>query len=183
MVHLSNNNITYSILIFLITIIFSTCEDVSEETLNNELIFPTAHEITIPSYVYHSITGDILIHGDEGFQDGSVDTITSTPTMRWDSVQTELIVSAIFTGPIQEANGKIENTDEMIWIWHSGLEDGKNGWVKFEEGRSISNGFIENLDQAIPLPDSHQYYWGVWSWNESGIKVMYSSRQITFYVK
>lgn len=183
MFNLSFNSIIVSILVLFITIIFSTCEELHEETLNNKLIFPEAREIKVPSYVYQSMTSEILVHGDEGFENNSVDTITSTPTMRWDSVQTKLIVSAIFIHPIQPAKGKIENTNDIIWIWHSGLEDGKDGWVTFEEGRSISGGVIENLGQPIPLPASHQYYWGVWSWDESGIKVQYSSKQMTFYVK
>jgi hypothetical protein len=183
MVNLAFSNMPVSILVLFTVIIFSTCEDVSDETLNNDLIFPAVHEIKVPSYVYQSMSGDILIQGDEGYNNNAVDTITPTPTIRWDSVQTKLIVTAIFIHPIQVTNGKIENTNDIIWIWYSGLEDGKDGWVTFEEGRSISDGMMDNLGQPIPLPALHQYFWGVWGWNESGIKVLYSSRQMTFYVK
>ena len=172
-----------SVLILFMVFIFSACENVSEEALNNELIFPEAHEIKIPSYDYQSITGDILVHGDEGYKINLVDTVTPAPVIKWDSVQTKLIVSAIFNQPIQVVNGRIENTNDIVWMWHSGLEDGKDGRVAFEEGRNISDGVLDNLSQPVPLATSHQYYWGVWSWDESGIRVRYSSRQMTFYVK
>jgi hypothetical protein len=183
MAYLSLNRIASLLLVMFITIFFSNCEDISEETLNNELIFPEAHEIKVPSYVYQAVTGDVFVHGDEGFKNNIVDTITSTPQLRWDSVQTKLIVSAIFINRIQVTKGKIENTNDIIWIWHSGLDKGKDGRVTFEEGRSISDGVIENPGLPVPLPAAHQYYWGVWSWDESGIRVLYSSRQMTFYVK
>jgi hypothetical protein len=183
MIDLTSYKTPVSILVMFTAIVFSACEDISEVTLNNELIFPEAHEIRVPSYVYQSLTGDILVHGDEGFENNIVDTITPTPILKWDSVQNRLIITAIFVNPVQITNGKLVNTNDIVWIWHSGLEDGKDGCVAFEEGRSISDGMIENLSQPIPLPALRQYYWGVWGWNESGIKVLYSSRQMTFYVK
>jgi|GEM_PF-2088023 len=183
MFNFTHNKLSVSISILIIVIIFSACENACEETLNNELIFPEAHEINVPSYVYQSITGDILVHGDEGYKFNLVDTLPATPVIGWDSVQTKLIISAIFSQPIQVVNGRIENLNKIVWIWHSGLENGKDGWVAFEEGRNISDGNLDNLSQPIPLTTSHQYYWGVWSWDESGIRVRYSSRQMTFYVK
>lgn len=181
--YLSHTRITNIIFILFISLFFSSCEEETIEYFNNELIFSDAHEIVIPSYNYQSITGDIIVHGDEGFDNNSVDTITSTPPIRWDSVDSKLIVSAIFINPIQVADGKIQNTNDIVWIWHSGLANVNNGRVTFEEGRSLSGNAIEDTDQPIPLPAFHQYYWGVWGWNESGIKVQYSSRQMTFYVK
>ena len=183
MLILSYNNLPVSISILVMLMIFSACENVSEETLNNELIFPEAHEIKVPSYVYQSIAGDILVHGDEGYKINLLDTVTPAPVIRWNSVQTKLIITAIFSQPIQVVNGRVVNSNEIVWIWHSGLENGKDGWVAFEEGRNISDGDLENLSQPTPLATSHQYYWGVWSWDESGVKVRYSSRQMTFYVK
>jgi hypothetical protein len=179
----THQHIPASILILSVAVIFSTCEDTSEITLNNELIFPEAHEIKVPSYVYQSVNGDIMIHGDEANNGNTVDTVNSEPVIRWDSVQTGLIVAAIFDQPIHVVSGIIENKNDIVWIWHSGLEIGRDGQVVFEEGKSIPDGLLDNLSQPVPLPALHQYFWGVWSWDQSGIRVTYSSRQMTFYVK
>ncbi len=164
--------------------IFSACENASEEpVLKSELIFPEAKEIKVPAYSYSSESGIINVYGDESFSSGIVDTLTSTPVLSWDSVMATQIVAAIFIQPIRVENGYISNTEDMVWIWHSGLEKGKDGKVAFMDGMKIANGDISNLSTPEPLLSSTRYYWGVWSWNASGVNITHASRPLTFYVK
>jgi hypothetical protein len=124
----THQHIPASILILSVAVIFSACEDTSEITLNNELIFPEAHEIKVPSYVYQSVNGDIMIHGDEAYNGNTVDTVNSEPVIRWDSVQTGLIVAAIFDGfGIQD--WKLAETDR--WYLKKGKASRTVYWIIF----------------------------------------------------
>ena len=180
-----NIYITVFRLIVPITIIslFFACENEITPKLNNDLIFNFANEIKIPSYSYQSESGLINVLGDAGYAAGVIDTLTSAPELHWDSIQTTRIVAAIFSEPIQISGGIIVNTSDIVWIWHSGLESGRNGKVEFLEGRSINNSNIMNLTAPMPLIGNSIYYWGVWGWDASGVKILYSSRPICFYIK
>ena len=172
-----------SLTVIILLIISGACEESSDQPFNKELIFPEALEIRVPLYLYQSGEREITVHGDEGFKNNIVDTVTPMPVLKWDSLETELIVAAIFSSPIQELNGEISNTGDIVCIWHSGLEQGVDGLVSFTEGRRIAAGDLDSLSPPQPLPAMQTYYWGVWSWDDSGIKIIYSSRQLTFYVK
>lgn len=183
MIKIISKIIACSLSFIILLIVFGSCEESSEQPFNKELIFPGAREVKVPLYVYQSEEREITVHGDEGFKNDIVDTLTSMPVLRWDSLETELIVAAIFRSPIQVLNGEISNTGDMVWIWHSGLDQGTDGMLAFTDGRSITDGNLNSLSQPQPLPAMQTFYWGVWSWDDSGIKIIYSSRQLTFYVK
>ena len=164
-------------------IFMHSCEDETSSVLNNDLIFPEAKEIKIPSYTYYSDTDQIYVHGDESFGSDIIDTLTSTPVLCWDSVMASQIVVGIFVQPIKVENGYISNTEDMVWIWHSGLNKGKDGKVIYTDGKKITDGNISFLSDPEPLTGSVRYYWGVWSWNASGVRITHSSRPLSFLVR
>lgn len=170
--------------LYVLLSLFSTsCENEEIVKPNQDLIFPNAKEIKIPAYSYQSGPDNIFVQGDAGFITGIADTVTANPVLRWDSVQTTHIVAAIFKQPVLMINGAVTNTDDIVWIWHTGLGTGKNGHVEYIHGKSISNGDIYNETDLIHLVGPGNYYWGVWGWNNSGTVVAYSSRALVFFIK
>ncbi|MBN2613546.1 MAG: hypothetical protein JXB00_18465 [Bacteroidales bacterium] len=169
----------HTALIIMLAFLLITCEDDNTLIQNNELIFKHASAIDVPVYTYLSGPDEIIVHGDSG----PVDTLTPMPVLRWDSVNVPYIVAAIFSQPIEIEGGVISNTSDIVWIWHSGLETGKDGYVEFTEGKQMINGDIQNLTAPASLTGPANYYWGVWGWNYPGTRILFSSRPLAFYIK
>jgi hypothetical protein len=173
------------LLIFLV-LLFQGCEDEEEQVLNEDLIFKNSQEIQIPPFKYVLSPGDtVYVRGDLSFNSEVTDTVPPTPVLSWDSVKSNIVCAAIFAKSIQSDDHTITNdTSDIVWIWHSGLSGGKNGLVKFEEGiRNFNQSQPESLLRAAPLDEGQTYYWAVWAWDNSGIIIKFSSRQLKFTVK
>ena len=154
------------------------------QTINNpDLVFSSSYRLDVPSYTYKDSSGIYyFVSGDTTeFVTNIVDTLNSNPLFRWDTFNTNITCCAIFLKPIDVEGGIITNPEDMIWQWHSGMKNGQNGYVQFSDGKNVINGTIEYEN----VPDSLQennYYWAVWAWNKSATSILYSSRQMQFYV-
>jgi hypothetical protein len=172
------------ILIFgsICSVLFLACTEDNTLTINNEdLIFNNSYPIEIPAYNYTDSLGTIYyVQGDTNYI-LLPDTLNSLPTLAWDSILFELVSVAIFTNHVQISGGEITNSSDIVWQWHSGMEFEKINRIKYSEGKSVINGEIIYGNPATPLIEGN-YYWAVWGWNNSGIRVLYSSRQREFYV-
>jgi hypothetical protein len=110
------------------------------------------------------------------------------PLLKWDSIGINIITAAIFKRHIDVSGYDIRNPGDMVWQWHSGMQTDSNisreGYVQYLDGRNVIHSTTDTIDYnnpARPLDVGH-YYWAVWGWNRSGIRIWYSSKQLEFYV-
>ncbi|MBN2348605.1 MAG: hypothetical protein JXJ22_07210 [Bacteroidales bacterium] len=170
--------------IIFIALFISSCEkdEGTTDIYNEDLIFTRSIKINIPSYSYISGKGtQIFVRGDTSYFSPVSDTLSVEPVFAWDTVNVALLHIGIFTEEIQVSQNRIQNSNSMIWAWHSGMESGSDGYVKYSDGISVSLG--EYQGSAIPLIPLNKYYWAVWAWNPSGTAIWFSSRQLTFVVE
>lgn len=179
---MSSKNIQILIIGLFCGALFFACSDDDATVINNEdLIFSNSYPINISAYQYSDSLGALYyIQGDTNVV-LPPDTLNNQPTLAWDSIFTGLVSAAIFTSPVIVSGGEITNSTDIIWQWHSGMEFEKINRIKYSEGMSVINGEIIYNNPATPLIQG-KYYWAAWGWNNSGIRVLYSSRQREFYV-
>lgn len=165
---------------------YAGCERDDNTVFNEYLVFQNSYEIEVPPYWYYTDSGDsVFVRGDQSYNSGTIDTLTSTPVLAWDSVESKLLCAAIFKESIKIENYNITNdTSEIVWIWHSGLPEGVNGLVEFDQGIGKMNlSESEQLIKPDSLEQGHIYFWCVWGWNASGTKINFSSRELRFIVR
>jgi hypothetical protein len=156
------------------------CDEETPITENEELIFINSFPIEVPAYQYTASGGQIIeVRGDSSYQSNWQDTLTHTPVLAWGTSGLPLLSVAIFTEPIQVSGGVILS-ENVVWKWHSGMDAAIPDRVQYLEGASVTNG-IEREGSPAPLPPG-RYFWGIWAWNSSGTRVLYSSRELEFYV-
>ncbi len=105
--------------------------------------------------------------------------ITSqTPTFRWQPTNNRHVVAAVFDSPAVVADGNIDNTDDIVWIWHSGLGLDDEGNVSFKRGVDG----IQSGQPTEPLERGRTYYWAIWAWDDLGAHVTHASPLTSFGV-
>lgn len=175
------------ILICLLALLYySGCERDEDTVFNEYLIFKNSYELEVPPYWYSTTSGDsVYVRGDLSYLSETIDTLTSAPTLAWDSVESDILCAVIFRNSIEVENYSIINdTSDIAWVWHSGLPGGQNGLVEFNQGiKSMNISESDPLPKADSLESGHTYYWGVWGWNASGTKINFSSRELRFIVR
>lgn len=77
----------------------------------------------------------------------------------------------------------IRNPGHMVLFWHSGLETGSIGYVRFEDMKTPIDGSVRELGQPVPIAAGRPYYWAVWEWDEEGLRVEYSSEVRAFTLR
>jgi hypothetical protein len=105
-------------------------------------------------------------------QDGSA----STPGFSWIATGYRHVVCAVFSSPIHVKENQITNADDVVWIWHSGLGTGREGNIRYGDGRPHP----ASSDAPAPL-GLGVYYWGVWALDDAGHAVA-SSVECTLMV-
>lgn len=88
-------------------------------------------------------------------------------TFMWNPSGQQQVALGLFEAPIQIVNGNIQNKNDNIWAWHSGLKNGQQGLVKFSDGYGVENGIWQN-QKPIKITNGKQYYWAVWAWDNNG---------------
>jgi hypothetical protein len=167
--------------LFLLQIVWS-CSEEDSGPVDETLVFTEAYQIHIPSYQYIAEEMTYTVRGDTSYHD--TDTLNSMPVFEWDTIGIYLITAAISTNPIRVSNSKIINTTDIIWQWHSGMENGNEGYVQYNDGKNVLHAETDSIDYEhppAPLAEGH-YYWAIWGWNQSGTDIWFSSRQMQFYV-
>jgi hypothetical protein len=161
------------------------CSDDDDIVFNEELVFNNSYEIKIPPFRYLSIQGDsVYVRGDLSFDSDIIDTVPPTPALLWEKVESDIICAAIFKNSINADNHSIKNdASDIVWIWHSGFAEGENGLVQFENGiKEIDPDNPDSTAEPEPLVKGKVYYWAVWAWDNSGLKIIFSSRELRFVV-
>ncbi len=179
---MARENRTYCILILIFcTQFLYNCESEEEPLGNDELIFRESFPIEINSYDYIGANGKIYrVHGDSE-QGQTPDTVDDAPVIGWNSATSGLVSAGIFDAPVRVSGGEIVNTDNLVWQWHSGMNIDSVGYVQFSEGRNVINGVIDYQNNPTVLAEGN-YYWAIWSWSSSGVRILFSSREKEFYV-
>jgi hypothetical protein len=174
-------NLLFTILYCIVFIISCTREEILPE--NEDLIFVNSYRIKIPSYTFQDAEGkEYTVRGDTSFHSAFPDTVNSMPVLKWDSMGIRVITAAIFNSIILVEGDQIVNTEDIVWQWHSGsMMDGEEGFVKYSDGRLVIHDSIDYENTTDSL-DEGLYYWAIWGWGESGIRIWYSSRELKFYV-
>jgi len=108
---------------------------------------------------------------------------TNTPQFVWEGPNNKITMLGLFNRPIEiNSDGSIQNITDMVWVWHSGLGNGRIGNVYFEDGRAINGNNITNVSNPTPLERGRTYFWVVWAWSDTGLELTHSSTESDFFV-
>ena len=161
--------------------------------------FNNTDTIFIPAYQYYDGNSFHNIKGDESLNDivdvesccdllAHIDYARDEPFLEWSvPINYELMAAAIFDKQIKLTKDglRIQNTDDIVWTWNSGLDsgsfDGGKMQIKYSYGKMVHSGEIAD-GPVVPLVSGKIYSWFVWAWNANGTKVIASSREIPFIV-
>ena len=154
-------------------------------------------QIIIPGYSF--VSGNFSSGGDSKLNEicelkndccnalRLVDRFPSLPEFRWNSVNNELIVAAIFEAPVElYPNGlSIRNTGSIVWTWDSGMGTGSQSggvtYVDYLDGKRVIDSKVTN-EAPQPLERGKMYEWCVWAWNDEGTQIVSASSAIPFVV-
>lgn len=108
---------------------------------------------------------------------------TNTPQFVWEAPKNEITMLGVFNRPIEiNSDGSILNITDLVWVWHSGLGNGRIGNVFFNDGRSINGDDITSVTNPIPLERGRTYFWAVWAWDDFGLDLTHSSTESDFVI-
>jgi len=91
------------------------------------------------------------------------------PTFNWQSTHYKHVIVAVFNEPLNIKDNVIQNTDRMVWMWHSGLKAGKEGLVEWDDG--LADPVTDK--PAVDL-GSGTFYWAVWALDLHGTPALSS---------
>ena len=104
------------------------------------------------------------------------------PILEWFATGQPLVAGAVFSTNISVSQGTISNRGAAVWIWHSGLTSGREGFVRWSQGVTIQDSVFVPVEPVDSLEIGRSYVWAVWAWDEQGIAVTHSSAEIFFTV-
>lgn len=105
---------------------------------------------------------------------------TKFPSFKWERIDYKLIFLGVFKNEIFVLNNNILNQSDLIWAWHSGLNDQEI--ITLDDGQAYQDGNIVSLD-LLKLDKNINYYWAVWAWDNVGNNIVASSSQYYFKLK
>lgn len=107
---------------------------------------------------------------------------TNTPTFRWAPVERSAVAAVVFDKPpVFDSDGRVQS-ENIVWVWHSGLETAIQGNVTFADGVSIVGPDFDDDGPPVPL-GTGSHYWAVWAWDSDGIRIDASSNVSYFLVE
>jgi hypothetical protein len=111
------------------------------------------------------------------------DTVSSTPGFTWVQTKCRLVFVGVFAQRIIVKDRKILNPGDIVWAWHSGLGTGREGSIIFTDGVDVNEGILQTGVPPHPLQGGRGYNWAVWAWDDDGLKIAWSSREMFFVVR
>jgi hypothetical protein len=111
------------------------------------------------------------------------DTVAATPTFTWRATGRKYVYLAVFTKNLVVSGGRIANTEDNIWAWHSGLGTGREGNVSFSDGVDVRDGVLQIGKPPTPLTSGNGYLWAVWAWQDDGTEIVASTKEMYFVVR
>ncbi len=104
------------------------------------------------------------------------------PIFEWFATGKRLVAGAVFRSNISVSQGTISNPGAAVWIWHSGLTSGREGFVRWSQGVTVQDSVLEPVEPVDSLEIGRSYVWAVWAWDDQGLEVTHSSPEIFFNV-
>lgn len=164
----------------------------------DQAIFKNADYIEVPFYTYDDNGKTYIVHGtsmDIIDYDGHertdvmvstiIDTISDQPVFAWEKTYAKNVMVAIFNERVVVNNEKqqIENSSSVIWAWNTGMSTGQEGAISYDDGCDVVDGDILYNEEPTPLVRGKGYVLAIWAWDDEANKVIYSSREIPFWVE
>ncbi len=89
---------------------------------------------------------------------GKVPAHPTKPSFNWQATHYKHVICAVFDEPLNIKDNLITNTDRMVWMWHSGLKAGREGYVEWSDGLAdtVTGRAATDLSEGT-------YYWAVWA--------------------
>jgi len=111
---------------------------------------------------------------------------TTEPTIKYTNTQNSKHVMVTLWRNLPRVNdGEIINSKDIIWYWHTGMNNSPVGRVSYKDGAKPINGnlneSIDTLASPIPLEYGRAYYLAIWEWDDYGIDVI-SSSSISYFI-
>lgn len=100
---------------------------------------------------------------------------TQQPSFMWTSSNAHMTMVVVWEQPPAVGMSEITNTDDIHWLWHSGLNTGGAGYAQYSDGMSLQGGDITRTTLSKPLEVGRSYYWAAWEWDNAGEKIYASS--------
>ncbi len=89
---------------------------------------------------------------------------TNFPDFSWTATGLSYEVAAVFTNSINVQGKKIQNTNDCIAMWTTGMK-GSAGTVNYSSFKVVNNGNLTG-DYVTGLPYHGTYYWAVWAYDD-----------------
>ncbi len=161
---------------------------------------PFIRTIQIPTYTYFDSRRDtfFVVRGDESLNElfdqqttftslrdlyPYLDVVSNTPSLAWTRTNEKLVSAAIFKNRISVNETGITNTEDIVWVWHSGLNGAPEGAVSFNDGNTVTNGKILSDVPPKPLLNNTIYVYAIWAWEDKGNWISASSPEHFFLVE
>lgn len=194
---------THLLCIFLVSLILYNCRDDDwSAPITDQAIFTESNYIEVPLYSYKdSFTGNSYVfHGTSNdtisiTSESSVhvipynyyDTVSSRPAFAWKKTKAKNVMVAIFNERVSlgflNNHIRISNINSIVWAWNTGMSTGQEGAISFNDGCDVRGGIIQYGKSPTPLEKGKDYILAIWAWNDSNLRIEYSSREIPFTVE
>lgn len=104
----------------------------------------------------------------------------AAPNLSWPATGRRLVVAGFFGKRIDVRQNLITNQSDLLWMWHSGMDGGREGNVLWQNGAPARWG--QPLVGQAPAPLAPgTYYWAVWALDDTG-KPVQSTVELTHTV-
>ena len=112
----------------------------------------------------------------------------TNPTIQYkNTLKNKYIMVTIWKNKPNVLVNKIQNPQDIIWYWHTGMNNSNIGYVEYHKGSNPINGKIDtgaHKDIALKqLTSGRSYYLVIWEWDEKGRNIIASSITSIFHVR
>ena len=109
------------------------------------------------------------------------------PRFTYNANSNKLVMIAVWNNLPKVLDNVIKNPSDVVWFWHSGMQNSPLGSVKFEDGKipldeDLNPRSFTSLNDPVPLEKGRSYYWAIWEWDSSGTGITGSSTVSYFKV-
>jgi len=145
-------------------------DDITHVTINdNKVLFKNSKLINITSPTFNERV------------------YTNTPYIKYENTKNDKHIMIVIWKNMPKVIDKtirIDNSSDIVWFWHTGMQNGFNGYVEYNSGSTPINGNINpsntNYNPAKPLINGKPYYLTIWEWDDKGINIV-SSSNISYF--
>lgn len=101
------------------------------------------------------------------------------PWFSWTTANMKYMVIGIYSNPVSVKDDAIQNPQDMVWTWNTGITNVANNQIFFSDGRDVAGSVIQT--NATALSFSNTYYIAAWAY-DSNYNLVYSTVQYTYTV-